>query len=382
MQFQNTSLALFGSKYDLTNFLVLFSIIPLILLSKQKTIAYIFLFAFIALHIIIWIYFQIAPIHRLISGMIWFGGLVAVSIFSDKGLYNRKIAYNLLIASMLFLSTIIVIDAVYNGVSRPKGFLDEPSYAGLLLFSCATMLLYRVLHDYTFHGKIRPINLFSLIFLLCGSALTKSMHLLTFLIMSATILFILRSRFRHILVLSILLIPGIIVLIRLLDFDHISDRLNFSGEILNISLLSWLRGLDQAKYALHNSPLLGFGLGSTGYFPFDSSHTQKLEVYGLEILNLTDAFSGLFRVTIELGGLSVLMIIYLLSKQVYGLRATIKMVASRKDDLYGHLLAIFGLSLLIGVLIKEPTYSRSYVYIGVFLIATNWFGGIHQKTTI
>jgi hypothetical protein len=375
MQFQNIAVAVYGSRYDITSFILLFSIIPLLLFTKQKLTAFILLFAFITLQIIIWIVFQIGPFYRLVSGLVWFGGLLAISLFSYKGMYDRKFAYQLVCVSLFFLSASIIIDNIFFEVSRPKGFLDEPSYAGLILFSCAAMLLYKILHQYSHDAKVGYFDLSLLTIFLAAAALTKSMHAITFLLMGIIILYILRLKFLRLIMTFLLLVPVLFTAVQVLDFDHISYRLDLSGESLNISLLSWLRGLDQATYAFYNSPLFGFGLGSTGYFPFESSHTEQLGQHGLWNLNLTDAYSGLFRVTIELGFLSILIVMYLFLKQVFALRSLNKSTLRRNQEVYTQYLAIFSLSLLIGVLIKEPTYSRSYVYLGVFFLATNWFGG-------
>ena len=80
-----------------------------------------------------------------------------------------------------------------------------------------------------------------------------------------------------------------------------------------------------------------------------------------------------------MGLISTLIIFYLVWVQINGIRFSNKNEALDYNNIISKSLSIFGLVLLIGVLIKEPSYSRSYVFLAVFFLATNWFGVIRLK---
>src|SRR5690606_6807636 len=110
---------------------------------------------------------------------------------------------------------------------------------------------------------------------------------------------------------------------------------------------------------LKHSPIVGFGLGATGCFNYDSEYTFYLEKLGSSDLNLLDAYSLLFRWTIEIGMGILLVIIYFLHRKV-------KLLMNDKDlseiSLNIKSLFVFGFSIFIGSLIKEPNYGVSPLF--------------------
>ena len=83
-----------------------------------------------------------------------------------------------------------------------------------------------------------------------------------------------------------------------------------------------------------------------------------------ENLNLADAYSAFFRMTIEMGFV-VTLIIVIIGVKIFLVGAVTKDVKMSRDSVF---ILWFGFTLLIGVMIKEPTYSRSYVFVSVFLL--------------
>jgi hypothetical protein len=373
-QFQNISLRFFESTYDFTNFIFLIAINVLILFRKQKINHYIFFIIFIFVQIILWSFIQAAPIYRLFSGLVWFGGIVAIALFSYKGMYDKNFAFKIIYISMYFLAVHILIEGIIYKVDRPSAYLDEPSFAGLLLYGWAATILGKMTFQYVFHKKNNVTDAISLLLMLSAALLTKSMHVITFIIAAVVIFYSVGLKWRLLIQVMLLSVPLVGIFVWLFDPSHLLDRINVTDDITNISLLSWLRGFDQAWEAASTSPFLGYGLGSTGFIPFDSQYTETLAAFGLETMNLKDAYSGFFRLVIELGLFTTLAIIFLLQTHVKGIRLSNKNGINDYEAIVSKCLAIFGVTLLIGILIKEPTYSRSYVYLAVFLLATNWFG--------
>ena len=160
----------------------------------------------------------------------------------------------------------------------------------------------------------------------------------------------------------------------LMNVEHFSTRINFigiEGGNTNGSLLSWLRGFDQMKQSIINSPVFGMGLGSTGEFPFESVYGDLLEKHGLMELTLHDAFSLAFRFIIELGLfhfllLTIFMIYKLKTFRDYLIQFNESNEANYTNTIF---LLTFAISLFIGSMIKEPNYARSTIFISIFLIA-------------
>ena len=138
-----------------------------------------------------------------------------------------------------------------------------------------------------------------------------------------------------------------------------------------ISVLAWLRGLDQALHAFKLSPIFGFGLGSTGMFEIQSTSQEMLEDDNLGFLTKLDAYSMMFRLVVELGFAFVLLFLFYMTVQLKNFRKVLLLNKSRHFDLkYFIFIFIFSFSLIVGILIKEPTYARSYVYVSIFLFTT------------
>jgi len=126
------------------------------------------------------------------------------------------------------------------------------------------------------------------------------------------------------------------------------------------------------KHSIINSPIFGFGLGSTGYFPFNSEFTDELAIQRVYSVNLTDAYSAAFRLVVEIGFLPFLLFIFYLYHK-FKLFKNYQILIKNNDEGNFHpeiFLFIFAFSLIIGFLIKEPSYARSYVYLSFLLLTS------------
>jgi len=374
MQFQNVSIGVFGSRFDASCFVLLFCVLLLLTSTPIKLVCLMIILFFVALQLLIWSYFQIAPVHRLLSGLVWFGGLVMIALLSEKGYYSRLKVFHICNISITGLAFVLIFQKFFLGSGRPSGFMDEPSYAGLLVFGWAFVILVRMLDNSKFGISIGIINVLSFASLILAGVITGSMHIVVFIMLFGVYFFMLHGiSGPNYLVGMIALSLCALLFYLVADPSHYYSRIVVSEETTNLSLLSWLRGGEQALHVVKSLSLFGFGLGSTGYFSFDSQYGSMLEVLGYGHLNLTDAYSGLFRLVIEIGLIpTLLFLIWFLRSFPLVIKNTSTGQRSAAQN-YSKYLFVFGFFLILGSLLKEPSYSRSYVYIGIFLVLSNFY---------
>jgi hypothetical protein len=386
MQFQNFSISIYSSRYDLTCFILLLLVFFLMIFGKRNTyISFALLTFFFLQQILLWLYVGETPYHRLLSGLVWLGGLLSLAIFSRKMSYNKNMAYKLITFVAISLATVIYFQYLVMNYDRPSGFFDEPSAAGLVLAAAAGMFLFRVAYLRKFGSKISYRDILFFLISLVGLMLTGSMHLLTFLLAAAVIVFLfgIAQNFGVTGIVLSSFLFGSFVMTR---NAHYSDRLVI-GDTSNVSLLAWLQGFEQAREAMTTSPIFGYGVGATGFFNanFDSPSGEQLFLLGLGDLNLLDGYSGFFRLAIETGLFGLLVVaFYLLCRLKVLWRICSAELNLMRSVQYSACLLIFGLILMLGILIKEPTYSRSYVYIAILLLSTNYLPllRIAQNSTV
>lgn len=130
-----------------------------------------------------------------------------------------------------------------------------------------------------------------------------------------------------------------------------------------------------------NSPIFGHGIGSTGYFKFSSVYSDELMRSGIDDLNLKDGFSLAFRLIIEIGPLLFLFFIIYMIKKISLLKNVLNNINTlpNEESIPSIFLFVFSLSLIIGSLLKEPTYARSPLYIGIFLFSSPILENVLQK---
>ena len=392
---QFLAIRFFTGAYDITSLLFISNILLVLIsgLYMNKKIL-IIISLFIILQCLTVIYFNIGPYYRFISGIIWLSSLVLILINGNfLHDYSQKIVTQIIII-------LVTISAVYMWIEyyfiitpeiyaqyiegrptkfyllRPKAGFSEPSYAALALFSAsaasiATIILAKMQRKY-----LISYSAYALLFL-SAAFLARSMHVATFILGTGIVVSLwlsFRVSLIKITVFFVILLSLIILAYTLLSYSHYYDRVNIFVDPLamtNPSLLSWLRGFDQVLAVMKSSPILGYGIGSTGYFEFDSLYGERLAYYRIYDLTLKDAFSLLWRLLIEIGLLPVLLFLCFILYKINQFRNYIINTESN-GKIFNYIVFnfTFALSLIIGCLIKEPNYARSTLFLGIFLIST------------
>lgn len=392
MVFQNFSIPLASSKYDLSCFLILIAIIFYRIQNKELNISIaIFFTLFLTFEMIKILYFQYSSTPRLISGLVWFGGLVLIFLKKDFVIYNQELVMKSFLFGF-FMTIIWFLKQYFFGIDlkgfsenvfRPRGFFDEPSYAGLFLYSISaasfgSLALVRFERNRKYFISI--IGLLAFIF----ATWTLTMHIVTFIFSMITVVLITlivshNSIYKIFIFLTAALFAGLIISFMLTQ-EHFIERLNFFGSY-NLSVVTWLQGLDQALTSIASSPVIGFGLGSTGGFDFISDTHYKLEIMNKIGQNRFDGYSMIYRLIIEMGLMFMLFILFEIFKEFIMFTKTVIKFHDHPALKFYVFNFIFSFTLLIGILIKEPTYARSYVYVAVliFFTARNMFRSQLQK---
>lgn len=285
--------------------------------------------------------------------------LLTIGIFFTLSNSNQKDFFsqsdiNSLLNFVFIWSTLIGIGIIYESflyADRPKLFFYEPSGAGLYLASFLSSIIVRI---YT--CKTNKILIAMLIITTIGLLLTKSMHVFSLILF--LIFFHLFNKFSVKLVFSLVIV--LIIFFIIADFSHYFNRFNVD-ETSNLSLLSWLRGFDQMKAALYQNPFIGMGVGSTGGFDFKSNHHFNLDQQGYPDLNLKDAFSGFFRLVIEIGLFGTIIFLYFFLQNT----RKVFLMATYPSNI---ILFSFGFTMLIGILLKEPNFARSFIFLVVIFV--------------
>jgi hypothetical protein len=380
MPLQVFSLFLAASRFDLSPFILLLFAGAFALRNGIRMRSLVVLAAFVALHVALLAVLGVAPSPRVVSGVVWLGGLLFWLLDGSRVRYRQDLACKAILAVMSLTAIYVLYQSFILHTDRPKGWFHEPSFAGLCLFATAAGVLVTLLlvRD-TLVTQVRLFGCFVLLF--AAALMTLSMHFVTFMVtVSGLAIFLwgprlFRVRFRNFGFRTFALaavFAGVLafVAMQLLTMQHFLVRLNFANPT-NFSLLSWLRGLDQMRAAIAASPIVGLGLGSTGYFPFQSTYSTILEQMGRPNLNITDAYSLLFRLVIEIGLPLVLIFLGYLALR---LRAFVAWTRSSELPAPERAAIVFNfvwaLAVIAGCLLKEPLYSQSFLYVATLLIAS------------
>jgi len=384
-----------GSSYHFSCFIfILISFLSLLTKGKISLKTIIFFALFFLIQFILVYFFQVAPINRFISGLVFFGGLLLVYSQSSLIKLDPRTIFKCIVFPVTLSAFIALIQYVILGIDRPKAFFAEPSTSGLVFFSMASAILCTLV-NFRVRLKYKYLLVIILILTFFMGILSKSMHIITFLLVLAIFLlprfcnrFLSKYSFYFLLksiYLAFLAPPVIVISMRYIDFDHIYQRLGLSSSSSsNISYLSWLRGLDQALASVNMSPLFGLGLGSTGYFDFYSVNTISLESYKVGYLNLTDAYSLALRLIIEVGIVFSFIFMYVMFKQIVSFRKFVSLTQNSTSFVIisTYFNYIFSLSIVIGCLIKEPVYSQSYLYVAIFILSSFKLLNAHEGSAL
>lgn len=364
---QVLALPIATSKFDIFPIILLFVLsLEVVIKKKINRISksnLIYILFFCSVSIVIFIIFRYATLSRFVSGIFWLTGLLYVN-FTASSLYSKKF-YNMMTLLGVVVVLCILFQYFFLNHPRPKAFFIEPSTAGLVLYSLALMMGYRYLLK---RGRGNIKKEFFLFFLFAISGfLTQSSHLFLLIIVPAILLIYAIDK-RTLSKIIVIAPPFFLLLLYVItNNEYFINKFDFSQvDNFNLSQLAWVRGLEQALFVLSHSPIFGFGLGATGCFNYDSEYIFYLEKLGGADLNLLDAYSLMFRWIIEIGMGTLILIIYLLHRRV-------KILINDRDLSESSLniksLFVFGFSIIIGSLIKEPNYGVSPLFLSIICMS-------------
>jgi hypothetical protein len=378
---QTLSLFVMGSRYDMSAFVLLAFAGAVVLRRGIRARSAIALLAFILLHVCLLAWFGTAPAYRLFSGVVWLGGLLFLLLEGDRMEYRQDLICKLLIGVLAASALYIFPQYFLLALERPSAWFHEPSFAGLCLYAAAAgLLMALILVRSAPRIQLLLVALFVLFF--SAALLTFSMHIVTFIItVVAAVLFVyvprmltLRiARFGFRTFLLVVVFGALLVYVgnQMLQMEHFVRRIDLANPT-NYSLLSWLRGLDQMVAAMRTSFVFGMGLGSTGYFEFQSLYSDILTSLGKPELNLTDAYSLAFRLVIEIGLPLLLLFLLYLAARLRAFAAYVREADGTPAPMRVAVVFnfVFALGVIAGCLLKEPLYPQSFLYVAVMLVAS------------
>ena len=326
------------------------------------------------------------PLIRVIATAFYFSPFLL--LFSTHVRPNLYISASHLNSTLIFLRYATLAMCSYATfqylvfTERPSAFFDEPTRLGLYLSAYLGALLYtNTFSKFPLFGS----KLFSLIEIsltVIALLLTRTTHytslFVSILLISCFKLFSsitsLRIKSRYFALFSMLCFLCIFSLFLLFSTGFLDlSRFDIFSSLTtstNLSLLVWLRSLDLASYAIYDSPIIGFGVGTFGHTNHVSSVSNILSNLQLVHLNIYDGYSLFYRMLFEFGPLITLLAsilpIRLLVSQIHNLEYYIQSSLEIRNLMF---FKIFCLILFIGALIKEPILtSFPFTYIPLLVL--------------
>jgi len=170
---------------------------------------------------------------------------------------------------------------------------------------------------------IRSDGYFKVFYIIIGIGIALTLQSLTMLV-GLSLIILLCIRF-NIIYLLLAVIVGLIAF--QIDYSYYLDRLNFSNDNRNLSLLVWIQGWELIVESVSNSSWFGLGFQQLGVngTSVDSS-LYIMEVIGVNI-NLLDGGFTLAKIISEFGIFGIFLIIFYIFFTFYSikiLRLTIK----------------------------------------------------------
>lgn len=367
--FQVFGLGVGTTKIDLSN-AVFALFVASVVLTPSRTSAStkfkIVLAAYLAIEVMM---FFAGPttINRFAAAFVWLTAIFVLFGRRDYIPINTRIAFPLTLCGIAIVGLSLLYQYIIDRVDRPAGLMAEPSPAGMILLAGVAGLLISSRWAPSQTGKVA--SLVGAVCLFGISIITKTTHILSFAIALVGIGTVSRSFNLRTIILILMLLAAVY---GMMTYDpHYQSRTDIQAASSNLSLMSWLQGFDQMVASLRAYPLTGAGLGATGQFEFYSAYTAGLFRAGLGDLNRQDAYSGLFRLTIELGPVLMGIVLYAMTTRFRELwRATGDgLLPVGREAQAQMFLFTFAVTLAVGILLKEPTYSRSHFVLAALLFS-------------
>ena len=369
--FQVLAIPIDRSKIDLSNLLFLILIGWLATFApgvRASNTFRIVLSGFVVIQIAIYSYSDV-PLSRFLSAFTSIGSLMLFYGYRERVRYDVKVAYWLVLFSILCCAFASLFEFVVEGDPRPAGIMAEPSPAGMVVLAAVAGIAVslRLIRN----PVAAAIQVGLALVLMYIAFLLKTTHFVTLAITVSLVAVMLRALDIRTIALAAALLIAVYLLVS--QDAHYLDRMDVGAiRITNISLLAWLQGFDQMIASLSLFPVVGAGLGGTGSFYFYSANSEALAYYFLADLNRFDAFSGFFRLIIELGpvfgGLALWALWRNLSQFARIVRRTPPGTNPQAVELV--FLMTFAVALVLGTLLKEPVWTRSTVVVSGLLLFT------------
>lgn len=304
-------------------------------------------------------------LNRFASAFVWLTAAILLYGRREQIPIHSQLAFALTLGGTVLVGLSLIYQYVIDRLERPAGLMAEPSPAGMVLLAGVAGLIISARWAPTQGGKIASYGGALLLFGI--SLITKTTHILSFAIALVGVGTLSRSFNARTVLLGLCLLAAVY---GLLTYDpHYQSRIDIGGASSNLSLMSWLQGFDQMMESLRAYPLTGAGLGGTGQFDFYSEYSEGLFLAGLGDMNRQDAYSGLFRLVIELGPILMGVVLYAMGlrfRELWQATGEGALPVGREAQAQMFLFA-FAVTLIVGILLKEPTYSRSHFALAALL---------------
>ena len=367
--FQVLAIPIAQTKVDITNFLFLILMAWLLVFARGVRASILFrvvFTAFLVVQVAIYVYSGL-PLTRFLSAFTWIAALALFYGYRERVRFDVRIAYWTVLFAIACAGAASLFEVVVLGEERPAGIMSEPSPAGMVMLAgvAGIALSLRLVRNPVM--VVAQIGL--ALILVYISYLLKTTHFLSLAIALTLLAAMTRALDLRTIALAVPLLIGVYLLVS--QDAHYLERFDVAAvRTTNISLLAWLQGFDQMVASLRLFPFTGAGLGGTGYFYFYSANSEALAHYYLADLNRYDAFSGFFRLVIELGPIFAGLFLWTIWRCLADFARTVRRTPPGSNPEAVHLVFLmsFATTLVIGTLLKEPTWSRSTVVVAGILL--------------
>ena len=283
--------------YRIKNFIIFFTII-LILYTNLQTL-------------ILTNYFSLINFQRFLYSLIFLITLLIVSfVFVDilTSVSDKNIS--IVLKSAFFILSLDLIFSLVDGrlVSSEKELFlfQEPSHFSLIYIPVSSFII--------FNSKFNK-SFFIIIFIFCISYYIKSLTLLVGCLIIAFTFFAKKRMY----VSSILFLSLFTIL--LFSTPYFNERISFSENNLNLSLLIFLDGWERAYLANILTDGLGIGFNQLGFYGIKGFFRELMINMNAATINLYDGGSTSCKVVAEFGLLGIIFILsYLVIIMKYFLR--------------------------------------------------------------
>lgn len=305
------------------------------------------------------------PLARFVSGVSWIFSILIIYGWRRYLVIDARSCYVAVLAGTALLAFVILFEFLLLNNERPAGTMAEPSSAGLVLLATAAGLM---ISSQWMQKKSERMTLLAIVVALVYlSYVIHTTHVLSFAISVLIAAIFSRTLTIGTLAVNSVILGGIYFVAS--SDTHYVSRVDIGDAASNLSLLAWLQGFDQMLASLRMFPLTGAGLGATGTFAFQSQYSDFLFYSGIPDLNLLDAYSGFFRLMIEAGPIFMAAFAFAMLMRLRSFSRNVKagLLPRTPEAQYQVFLLTFALTLIVGIMLKEPTYSRSQMVVAALL---------------